>query len=499
MRGEPLGAVGVTQTRVTTPATRSIEGVGAVVRGGRTEHFEAWFSAALGEAGRSAAATVLNRAERDLAAIRGWFGDPPSPQSPVAVVLARLPDDMRAYRIDGGVTVCCDLQTTPRPEPLGSAFLLATQLTFLVAAAGGWSPDIAAVFGRVLATALYPRRIVGFATAALWLDGGRPAIAAGGPLSSPQACGGAALFLNYLHHQLGFSWEEIVSTPVASLGELAARLTGEDDTEQAFMRALAEHFPAEQLSGVTTDNPFPLVAAERPTTRPRAPRRGPDRRVCLLTGASGTLGSFLCDAEAARYDFVAVHRRRPAPAGAFAVNADLLGEGECERVVDAALQRFGRIDLVVNAAVWSVWGSMLQSAPLHAAAVDQFATNAVVPMRLACAVARGFWDATTEANRAAGRNVINVSSISGQHVFPNEGQSVYAASKAALDHLTGHMALEFAPLGVRVNAVAPNSFPSAVPLRRVADAIIRLDEGAGTGTIAVVDGDGDYTIPLTPG
>jgi NAD(P)-dependent dehydrogenase (short-subunit alcohol dehydrogenase family) len=101
-----------------------------------------------------------------------------------------------------------------------------------------------------------------------------------------------------------------------------------------------------------------------------------------------------------------------------------------------------------------------------------------------------------DENRGANRNVINVSSISGQHLFAGEGQSIYAASKAALDHLTGHMALEFATIGVRVNAVAPNSFPSNVPTSRVVRAIEHLDAGGSNGTIVVVDGGADHEIRL---
>ena len=180
----------------------------------------------------------------------------------------------------------------------------------------------------------------------------------------------------------------------------------------------------------------------------------------------------------------------------FAVEADLTEEGACERIVEMALSRFGRIDLVVNAAVASRWGSMLESAPLLDSASLQLQVNAVVPMQLACAAAHLFWQDQIGENRAANRNVINMSSISGQNLFSGEGQSVYAASKAALDHLTGHMALEFAAIGVRVNAVAPNSFPGNVPIARVVRAVEGLDDGDATGTIVVVDGDADHVIEL---
>ena len=67
-----------------------------------------------------------------------------------------------------------------------------------------------------------------------------------------------------------------------------------------------------------------------------------------------------------------------------------------------------------------------------------------------------------------------MSSLSASRVYPG-GQAVYAASKAVLNQLTRHLAAEFGVLGVRVNALAPNNFPSVVRTESVASAIARLD------------------------
>jgi len=321
-----------------------------------------------------------------------------------------------------------------------------------------------------------------------------------------EATGRAVLFFNYLHHQLGFAWHEIATAPARTLDAVAARLTGSEEDHLAVFRSLlAMHYPVGQPMASFPDNPFPLAdGPERPERnrtvvgapgeRAHSERQG-ERRVCLLTGASGTLGSELRVRLADRYDFAAVYKSRPV-SGVFAIRADLTEEGECERIVEAALSRFGRIDLVVNAAVYSRWGDMLDSIPLVSSAPDQFLLNAVVPFRVACAAARRSWQDDVDENRGSNRNVVNVSSISGQNLFAGEGQSVYAASKAALDHLTGHMALEFAAIGVRVNAVAPDSFPRNVPTGRVVRAIENLDSGKDTGTIVVVDGEADQHIRL---
>lgn len=239
---------------------------------------------------------------------------------------------------------------------------------------------------------------------------------------------------------------------------------------------------------------------------------GPDqtRRVCLLTGAGGTLGAEFCRSFAQRYDIVAVYRsRRPAvpsqleefvdpldpgadvrenSARVFAVRSDLAADGEVERVVELALARFGHVDLLVNNAA---------SMALHPTGVadgdgalrefaEIFELNVGVPLRLAVRLAQQSWAGQDLANRAANRNVINVSSLSGSTVFPHVGQALYAASKAALNHLTRHLGAEFGRYGVRVNAIAPDSFPARVSTQQVADAIVTLDEGDMTGKILAV-------------
>jgi NAD(P)-dependent dehydrogenase (short-subunit alcohol dehydrogenase family) len=118
----------------------------------------------------------------------------------------------------------------------------------------------------------------------------------------------------------------------------------------------------------------------------------------------------------------------------------------------------------------------------------------MAPIKLATTLARYFWRDRYKENCATNRNVINVSSISGLYVVPDCDQSVYSASKAALNYLTLHMANEFRPIGIRVNAAAPTSFPQAVSTESVADSIVRLDDGNMTGKILVLDQDGERFI-----
>jgi NAD(P)-dependent dehydrogenase (short-subunit alcohol dehydrogenase family) len=239
------------------------------------------------------------------------------------------------------------------------------------------------------------------------------------------------------------------------------------------------------------------------------------KKVCLLTGSAGTLGSEFCRLFAERYHIAAVHREGPPPVASqrqrfvdplepgvnppsnahpvFAVQADLTDDSQLSSVVDLVLARFQRIDLLVNAARHPSWGSMLDVNHLQDLEL-QFQVNAIVPVRLAAAVAQKFWRDCGEENVKMNRNVVNVSSTAGLYVYPDSKQASYSASKAALNHLTCHMANEFRSFGVRVNAVAPNTFPALVTTESAAQAIVRLDRGKVNGRILVLDETGRSLI-----
>ncbi|CAN5426124.1 3-oxoacyl-ACP reductase FabG [soil metagenome] len=239
-----------------------------------------------------------------------------------------------------------------------------------------------------------------------------------------------------------------------------------------------------------------------------------ERRVCLLTGAGGLLGAEFCRRYAADYDIVAVCRRRApavpsqheqyvdplAPGEALAENespvhavyADLTDPADVERVVEVALARFGRVDLLVNNAA-HLCGYQSSVVDGDAALLDLDAhlrTNVVAPFRLAVRLAQEFWMHRAAENHAVGRNVVNISSLSGVHTYPFVGQAGYGASKAALNALTGHLAYEFGRFGVRVNVVVPDSFPHRVSTEEVADAIVQLDRGGANGEAVVVAREG---------
>jgi NAD(P)-dependent dehydrogenase (short-subunit alcohol dehydrogenase family) len=136
---------------------------------------------------------------------------------------------------------------------------------------------------------------------------------------------------------------------------------------------------------------------------------------------------------------------------ALCVPADLADPASPGRITQACLDRFGRIDgLVNNAAVirhrpFGDWDTGCFD--------EHVATNIRAPFFLLQA-------ALPALRESPIRSVVNVSSSSG--TLRRVGQSVYGMTKSALDYLTQTLAGELAPLGVRVNGVAPGPIDTPI-------------------------------------
>ena len=241
---------------------------------GQTGQVEVLYDAELGERGLRLAAAVLERVDRDMAVLCSIFGGALSEGSSVQVVLARLPEHTRAFHLDGDRVLYADVCTVPRPNPWYSSFLVSALLAdlFAVDTGRGWDPatHTGEALSRVLAASLYPHQLTGFATAPSWLDETRADFVNSTIHSErePQATGCAALFLNYLHYQLGFSWPDIVGAGGGTLAEAHERLTDQGPNPfDEFRDLLGRHFPSDRECGLDHDNPFPL-AGEEPEREP---------------------------------------------------------------------------------------------------------------------------------------------------------------------------------------------------------------------------------------
>ena len=130
-------------------------------------------------------------------------------------------------------------------------------------------------------------------------------------------------------------------------------------------------------------------------------------------------------------------------AAATPVVADVTTREGPARIVQAALDAYGAIDVLVNAAGIIASGSIETTTD---AAWDEMTD---INLR---SVFRLMREAVPHLSARKGA-IVNVSSVTGLRSFP--GVLAYCVSKAAVDHLTRCAALELAPKGVRVNAVNP--------------------------------------------
>ena len=181
--------------------------------------------------------------------------------------------------------------------------------------------------------------------------------------------------------------------------------------------------------------------------------------VALVTGSTSGIGAAIARRLSADGYAVVLHSRSSAEAGramarelgsAAYVQADLAQDADRVRLVRETLALWGRLDVLVNNAGISrviPHGDMAAATPEIWHALHE--VNVVAPFRLVAEA-----QAALRAAAARGRPgcVVNVSSHAG--VRPKGASIPYAASKAALNHVTRLLALSLAP-EIRVNAVAP--------------------------------------------
>lgn len=204
----------------------------------------------------------------------------------------------------------------------------------------------------------------------------------------------------------------------------------------------------EQLHAVTAERTSLMTVQS--TMRSNNPPATFDGKVVIITGGSSGIGRATALRFAAAGASVLITGRRAAAveqaaaghAGITGLVADVAVPADAARTIARAIELWGRVDVLVNNAGD---GALLPLTEATAERIEKiFAVNVVGPSLLAAA-------ALPHLVTVAG-TIINVSSTLGHK--PGAGISHYAASKAALEHLTRCWALELAPQRVRVNAVA---------------------------------------------
>jgi ketoreductase RED2 len=232
-------------------------------------------------------------------------------------------------------------------------------------------------------------------------------------------------------------------------------------------------------------------------------------RVVLVTGSTSGIGAATARRFAAAGDTVIFNSARSVEAGELLasqtegshyIQADITSGEDCTRLIGEVLKRCGRLDVLVNNAGVT---RVIAHQDLAAATIDVWREIFEVNVF-------GTWSlsvAAMDALRASRGAIVNVSSVAG--VRPTGSSIPYAASKAAVNHLTALLAKVVGP-EVRVNAVAPglvdtpwtadwdvvrDYVKAMTPLKRsgtpddVADVIVALASTPYvTGQVVIVDG-----------
>jgi 3-oxoacyl-[acyl-carrier protein] reductase len=193
-------------------------------------------------------------------------------------------------------------------------------------------------------------------------------------------------------------------------------------------------------------------------------RLGLRGKVAVIVGGGGGLGRAiayelagagvaltLCDRDDERLQETAAQIK--ADGGqALTVIGDARTSETLERTFAASLGSYGRLDILANVVGGTFRQAFLESS--HSAWQAMVRTNFLWLLE---STQRAVEQMTPTA-AATGASIINVTSLEGHRAAPN--YAVYAAMKAAVTSLTWSLALEFAPLGIRVNTIAPDLVPT---------------------------------------
>jgi NAD(P)-dependent dehydrogenase (short-subunit alcohol dehydrogenase family) len=218
-------------------------------------------------------------------------------------------------------------------------------------------------------------------------------------------------------------------------------------------------------------------------------------KVAIVTGSSRGIGRAIAEALAAAGASVTVSARNAelaetvavgiAAAGgaSLSVSADVTRAADVERLVKATVQKFGRLDVLVNNAGISPFYKKAEE--LSESEWDQ-----VIEVNL-----KGTFLCSTAAGRVmipqkSGR-IVNISSVAGRVALPN--LLAYCAAKGGVEQITRVLAAEWAPHNIRVNSIAPGYIETDLTsgLRRnpkLQEAVIRQTPLGRLGNVDEITG-----------
>ena len=173
-------------------------------------------------------------------------------------------------------------------------------------------------------------------------------------------------------------------------------------------------------------------------------------RVAIVTGGNSRLGFAVAEALhaagaslvlAARDAVRGADKARELGERALFLATDVGDDSSIRACVEGTIERFGRVDILVNNAVVYTDGGLQSTRDQWLAALNVNVAGSAIFVR------------EVAGRMTHGGAVVNIGSIGGK--FGAAGRAIYPASKAAILQLTKNQAMELAPRGIRVNSVSP--------------------------------------------
>ena len=202
-------------------------------------------------------------------------------------------------------------------------------------------------------------------------------------------------------------------------------------------------------------------------------------RVALIPGGGGGIGSALAEALAGAGARVAVagrtrescdatvERIEAAGSEGLAITADVTSEDDADRMVRETVERFGRIDILVNA-VGGGAGKALHPAEDY----PRSDWDWIMELNVRSTVIATQSVARTMIEQGDGGRILNVSSVRA-NLGINAGYSAYVAAKGAISSLTRQWATEWAKYGIHVNAIMPTFVDTPQVASLLADPVFK--------------------------